>query len=129
MKVTRRSFIAASAVAAAGVALPSAADADAFQNVPAVAAAARKPPKAKPHVIYRLSVRGRRASNIAKVYCANLRFKNKNAARKHPRPHRGIHAKNVPLDVSKNEFHRLFVARHESVADLRELRGFKVVGA
>jgi hypothetical protein len=127
MKVTRRSFIAAGAVGAAGLALPSAADA--FQNVPGIAAVPKKPRKLRSHVIYRLSVRGRRASNMAKAYCANLRFKTKKAARTHPRPHRGINARIVPLDVSTNEFHRLFVARHASVADLRELRGFIVVGA
>ena len=117
MEITRRSFIATGTVAAAGVALTSPAE------------AVQKLGKAKArHIIYRLSVRGRRASNIAKVFCANLRFKTKDAARRHPRPHPAIHARIVPLDVSANEFHRLFIARHSHVADLRELRGFRVVG-
>lgn len=117
MKIARRSFIATGTAAVAGVAMASPAD------------ALQKLSKAKAtHVIYRLSVRGRRASNIAKVFCANLRFKTKDAARRHPRPHPGINARIVPLDVSTNEFHRLFIADHVHVADLRELRGFRVIG-
>jgi hypothetical protein len=34
----------------------------------------------------------------------------------------------VSLDVSATEFHRLFIARHSLVADLRELRDLRVVG-
>jgi hypothetical protein len=117
MEISRRSFIATGTVAAAGVALASPAD------------ALQKLSKAKArHVIYRLSVRGRRTSNLAKVWCANLRFKTKDAARRHPRPHPKIHARIIPLDVSANEYHRLFIASHTHVADLRELRGFRVVG-
>jgi hypothetical protein len=34
----------------------------------------------------------------------------------------------VPLTVSVNEYHRLFVSRHSLIADLRTLRNIKVVG-
>ena len=127
MAITRRRFIAAGSAAAAGVALTS--PLGAFQKV-STASAAKAPQKrskgqGKGLKMYRLSVRGRRQSNIAKRHCANLRFKTKDAARRHPLPHPGIHAKIVPLDVSAIEFHRLFIARNSHVADLRELGGFK----
>ena len=131
MKTTRRSFIAAGSAAAAGVALAS--PADALQKLAKPASAPQNVPKGKAKAkglkMYRLSVRGRRAcSNLSKRLFANLRFQTKAAARNYPLPHPGIHAKIVPLDVSANEFHRLFVATHNQVADLSKLQGFKVVG-
>lgn len=131
MAITRRRFIAASSAAAAGVALTS--PLDAFQKASTASTSAKAPQKpvkgkGKGLKMYRLSVRGRRQSNIAKRVCANLRFKTKDAARRHPLPHPGIHAKIVPLDVSASEFHRLFIARNSHAADLREVGGAKAIG-
>ena len=115
MEITRRSFIAAGTTAVAGVALASPADALSASN-------------ARGKRIYRLSIRGRRTSNLAKVHCANFRFKTIAAARHHHLPHPGINAKIVPVDISATEYHRLFISRHSDVADLRELHDVRVIG-
>ena len=116
MQITRRSFIAAGTAAAAGVALAS--PADAVENVF----------KARGKRIYRLSIHGRRVSNLAKIHCANFRFKTYHAAHHHHLPHPGINAKIVPVDISATEYHRLFISRHSDVADLRELHDVRVIG-
>ena len=116
MRVNRREFMAAGTAVAVTALSPLAAGA--------------APTKASAHrTIYRLSVRGRRASRAAKAFCGNMRFKTKHAAQTHPRPHPGINARIVPIDVSINEFHRLFIGSHTQAADLRQLRFLKVVGA
>ncbi|RMF88698.1 MAG: hypothetical protein D6736_09775 [Nitrospinota bacterium] len=78
--------------------------------------------------IYRLSVRGRRASRATKEFCANMRFATKRVAfrfRHHPHP--GDNPRIVPLTVSREEAIRLFVRRRGRrwrivpVVDLRKL--------
>lgn len=114
MRVNRREFIAASGAVALTALAPVAGSA--------------APTKAQAHrTIYRLSVRGRRTSRCAKAFCANMRFKTKHAAQTHPLPHPGINARIVPVEVSINEFHRLF-SGHDHAVDLRQLRGLKIVG-
>lgn len=78
--------------------------------------------------IYRFSARGRRASRAAKAFCANLRFKTKHAALTYPPPHPRFNGRLVGIPVNLNEFHRLFVSRHEHVADLRHLRNVTIIG-
>jgi hypothetical protein len=70
--------------------------------------------------IYRCSVRGRRASQATKNYCANLRFKNFGTAFTHMPPH-GANVRIVQIDVSKQEYFRLFVRRRARAVDLRKL--------
>ena len=83
-----------------------------------------------PHIIYRLSCRGRRGSQAAKKHNANLRFVSPEVAELH-RAHPGDTSQIVPLTVSHAEYKRLFV-RHRlrhgirrrvvvPVADLRQL--------
>jgi hypothetical protein len=116
MRVNRREFVAVSGAAAVATLLP--------------AGALAAPDKAQAHrTIYRLSVRGRRASRAAKAFCANMRFKTRHAAETWPRPHPRINPRVIPIDVSINEFHRLFIASHAHAADLRQLQGLKVIGA
>lgn len=118
MNCTRRTFLIAGSVAAAGTL--------AVTPEAAAVAAAFDPNGARR--IYRFSVRGRRASRAAKAFCANMRFKTKDAALKYPPPHGGFNGRLVAVDVSKNEFHRLFVSRHSHVADLRALRNVQITG-
>jgi hypothetical protein len=71
--------------------------------------------------IYRLSSSGRRASTGTRAHHANFRFRTRRAAdlgRAHP----GDDAKIVPLDVSVEEFHRLF-PRGQQFVDLRKIGG------
>ena len=112
MTLTRRAFIAAGSVAAVGAALAS----------PVTAFAKPGGNFKDNHTIYRFSVRGRRASRAAKVFCANFRFKTKEAAKTYPLPHPGINARIVGVVVSGDEFRRLFISRHSFVADLRLFR-------
>lgn len=70
--------------------------------------------------MYRLSVRGRRGSQAAKKHNANMRFATKGAANRH-RAHAGDNSRIVKLDVSVEEFFRLFVRRRSLVADLRHV--------
>jgi hypothetical protein len=83
-----------------------------------------------PRTIYRLSCRGRRCSQAAKLHNANLRFATIDAAARH-RAHPGDTSRIVALTVSQAEYERLFY-RHRlrggirrrvvvSVADLRHL--------
>jgi hypothetical protein len=116
MRVNRREFIVASGAVAV----------TALSPLPASTA----PTKANAQrIIFRLSVRGRRTSRAAKAFCANMRFKTKHVAQTYPLPHPGINARVVPVPVSINEFHRLFIGGHTHIADLRQLRGLKVIGA
>ena len=83
-----------------------------------------------PHIIYRLSCRGRRGSQAAKKHNANLRFVSQEVADRH-RAHPGDTSRIVALTVSHAEFTRLFVRHHlrhgirrrviVPVADLRQL--------
>ena len=79
-------------------------------------------------VIYRYSVRGRRASAAAKAFCANLRFRNRKAAADYPKPHQGFNGKLVEVVVTKAEYQFLFTTRHSDVADRRQLRNLKMSG-
>lgn len=79
-------------------------------------------------IIYRYSVRGRRASSAAKAYCANLRFATAAAAAKHPKPHKGFNGKLVEVVVTSAEYQFLFTTRHSDVADRRQLRNLKMSG-
>jgi hypothetical protein len=124
MFVDRRAFLAAGTAAAAGAlfAAPAAAQKPGATPVPPAAV----DPKGR-RKIYRLSLRGRRGSRFAKRYNANMRFATKEMADRH-RAFPGDRSRTVPLTVSVNEYHRLFVNRHSLVADLRTLRGITVVG-
>jgi hypothetical protein len=79
-------------------------------------------------VIYRYSVRGRRASRAAKEFCANLRFSNRGAAVSYPKPHKGFNGKLVEVVVTKAEYQFLFTTRHNHWADRRQLRNLKMTG-
>ncbi len=79
-------------------------------------------------VIYRYSVRGRRASRAAKAFCANLRFRTTEAAQGHPKPHGGFNGRLVEVVVTTAEYQFLFTSRHADVADRRHLRNIKMIG-
>jgi hypothetical protein len=79
-------------------------------------------------VIYRYSVHGRRASRAAKAFSANLRFRTKEAAGKHPKPHKGFNGRLVEVVVTSAEYQFLFTTRHSDVADRRHLRNLKMTG-
>ncbi|MGH7789298.1 MAG: hypothetical protein ACRERC_20680 [Candidatus Binatia bacterium] len=80
-----------------------------------------------PVTIYRLSVRGRRGSNAAKLHNANLLFATAEAADAN-RAHPGDHSRVVSLVVNADEFDRLFTSRDSLVADLRSIGGPVLVG-
>jgi len=79
-------------------------------------------------VLYRYSVRGRRASRAAKAFCANLRFRTTEAAQAHPKPYVGFNGRLVEVVVTGAEYQFLFTTRHADVADLRHLRNIKMIG-
>jgi len=79
-------------------------------------------------VLYRYSVRGRRASRAAKAFCANLRFRTTEAAHAHPKPYVGFNGRLVEVVVTGAEYQFLFTTRHADVADLRHLRNIKMIG-
>ena len=80
-------------------------------------------------VIYRFSVRGRRASRAAKAFCANLRFRTAKAAESHPKPHAGFNGRLVEVVVTSAEYQFLFTTRQPAdVVDLRHLRNVKIIG-
>lgn len=79
------------------------------------------------HVIYRLSLRGRRGSKAAKLHNANLRFATESAADMH-RAHPGDNSRIVAIIVNADEFDRLFTSRNTLVADLRSVGGPVLVG-
>lgn len=85
-------------------------------------------PDKRGKVIYRYSVHGRRASRAAKAFCANLRFKTKAAAAKHPKPHAGFNGRLVEVVITNAEYQFLFITRHAQVADRRHLRNLKMTG-
>jgi hypothetical protein len=72
--------------------------------------------------VYRLSCRGRRCSQFAKIYAANLRFRTKKAAERHP-PHPGHHTRIVSIIVSEEQYFVWFPRgkRPRNIVDLREL--------
>lgn len=113
-RISRRQFLFASGAVAAS----------SLTSRPAVA----EPPGAEgPCIIYRLSLRGRRGSRAAKAHNANLRFATQAAADAN-RAHPGDHSRIVPLDVSGDEYRRLFADRNSLMADLRRLGGPVLVG-
>lgn len=116
LRLTRRTFLATGGTLAAGALTLGRAVA---QPAPGGAASAR--------VVYRLSVRGRRGSNAAKLHAANMRFATAGAAAA-GRAHPGDNSRIVPIVVSADEFDRLFASRHSEVADLRSLGGPAIVG-
>jgi hypothetical protein len=78
-------------------------------------------PNAAPnHVIYRLSLRGKRGSKAAKLHNANMRFATATAADTH-RAHPGDHSRIVQLTVNDATFQRLFPSANSEVADLRRI--------
>ena len=78
------------------------------------------PKRRNQQIIYRYSVRGRRASRAAKAFCANLRFKTTRAAAAHPKPHLGFNGRVVGVVVTNAEYQSLFVG-HTDVVDIRHL--------
>ena len=78
------------------------------------------PKRRNQQIVYRYSVRGRRASRAAKAFCANLRFKTTRAAGAYPKPHLGFNGRLVGVVVTAAEYQSLF-AGHAVVADLRHL--------
>ena len=70
--------------------------------------------------MYRLSSRGKRASNASKLHNANHLFAIKKAARAH-RAHPGDRSRIVRLETSK-AFHKLIFASGNHHVDLRQLR-------
>ena len=118
-QLTRREFlIIGGAVAAGGLAGGRAAALPAPQGVQGVNG---------PLLVYRLSVRGRRGSNAAKLHNANLLFATAEAADAN-RAHPGDRSKVVSIVVNPDEFDRLFTSRGSQIADLRALRGPVLVG-
>jgi len=112
---TRREFLALSSGLIAGLTVGL-----------APLAKAHAAPYAYSTVIYRLSVRGRRAPKAVKKHAANKRFRTEEAAR-HQQRQAGHTCRVVPLTVSQKEFDRLF-ARQEygyqtmlDVVDLRQI--------
>jgi hypothetical protein len=73
-------------------------------------------------VIYRYSVRGRRASRAARAFCANLRFRTAKAAVGYPKPHEGFNGRLVEVVVTSAEYQHVFTTRFADVADRRHLR-------
>ncbi len=87
----------------------------------AVPAAARpRPARLFSLKMYRLSVRGRKASLASKKNCANKRFATRSAALRRF-AHPGDNPRVVALDVSFREFYRLFIKRRRLVVDLRHV--------
>jgi hypothetical protein len=82
----------------------------------------KKKPSPKLRLVYRLSCRGRRCSQFAKIYAANLRFRTKKAAERHP-PHPGHHTRIVSIIVSEEQYFVWFPRdqRPRNIVDLREL--------
>ncbi len=72
------------------------------------------------HVIFRLSLRGRRGSKAAKLHNANMRFATESAAKLH-HAHPGDRSRVVQLTVSAAVFQRLFPSPDREVADLRKI--------
>lgn len=77
-------------------------------------------------MIFRLSLRGRHGSRAARRHNANMRFRTREAANRH-RAHPGDRSRIVPLTISVEDFHRLFVSQHTHVADLRKVGGLRAV--
>jgi hypothetical protein len=120
MFVNRRAFLAAGAAAAGAlVATPAAEQKPAGQAKPGIPPPPKNDPKGR-RKIFRLSLRGRRGSQFAKRYNANMRFATKEVADRN-RAHKGDHSRVVPLTVSIEEYQRLFVKPHTQIVDLRKL--------
>lgn len=68
--------------------------------------------------VYRLSLRGRRGSNAAKIHNANKLFVTPEAADRN-RAHPGDNSKIVSVIISESDFNRLFDGGALEVADLR----------
>ena len=116
LELTRRKFLAVAGTLAAGALAPR-----------RTAAAAAPQGLPGPVQIFRLSVRGRRGSNAAKLHNANMVFATETAADQH-RAHPGDLSRIVAIVVSADEFDRLFTSRNTDVADLRKLKGPVLVG-
>jgi hypothetical protein len=116
-QLTRREFLVIGGTIAAGT----------FAVGPASALSSAQGAPAGPHVIYRLSLRGRRGSKSAKIWNANLRFATMLAANQN-RAHPGDNSRIVQIVVSADEYDRLFTSRNSEVADLRSVGGPVLVG-
>lgn len=119
MPFSRRGFVTSALAALAALAVPLPAFAQRFLSGDPNNPRGRR-------TIYRLSSRGRRVSNAAKAHNANKRFATRAAADRN-RAHPGDRSRIVPLTVSVEEYHRLFVSRHSLVADLRQLRNIRLI--
>jgi hypothetical protein len=117
LRVSRRAFLFALGVLTGG----------ALTRRPAAALQAAPQGLAGAVAIYRLSARGRRGSQAAKLHNANLRFATAEAADAN-RAHPGDVSRIAQILVSADEFDRLFAARDSLIADLRTLRGPALVG-
>lgn len=68
--------------------------------------------------VFRLSLRGRRGSNAAKIHNANKLFLTPEAADRN-RAHPGDNSRIVSVVISESDFNRLFQGGSVEVADLR----------
>jgi hypothetical protein len=104
-KVNRRDFLVVSGALAAGTLLGCYRGDD---------------PQAGPGAtVYRLSARGKRASQASKKHNANMLFANAEAADRN-RAHVGDHSRIVQISISRNEFRRFF-GDGRTVVDLRKV--------
>ena len=71
-------------------------------------------------MVYRLSVRGRRASNAAKKHNANHLFLTPQAADQN-RAHPGDNSRIVTIELSNEKFNELFDGGNIEVVDLRDI--------
>ncbi len=71
-------------------------------------------------IVFRLSGRGRRISNAAKIHNANFLFRTKNTADKN-RAHPGDNSRIVEVVISEADFRRLFKQPKVKFIDLRKV--------
>jgi len=74
----------------------------------------------RPLKMYMLTVRRKRGAKASKIHNANMRFATKLAADRN-RAFLGDNSDIVSLDVSFDEYNRLFIRRRSLVADLRHV--------
>jgi hypothetical protein len=119
-QLTRREFLIIGGTVAAGT----------LTAGPFAAVPAQQAPQGLPggvRTAFKLSVRGRRGSNAAKLHNANWVFATFEAADQH-RAHPGDHSRVVEIPVSADEFDRLFTSRNRDMADLRQIGGPTLLG-
>ena len=109
--LTRRQFLAACGTAAALAALPT---------LPGCGGGSSSTDEARGLFVYRLSSRGKRASNASKKHNANMLFATTEAADAN-RAHPGDRSRIVRVNISPSNFDRLFLIPGRDVLDLRKL--------